>query len=1619
MIVDLNGKASSLTYTGSDLEKYFGTSTATNMEVTDSKSGGSLTINGGLFADGRSAPYGNIQFKKGTITIDPKGNAIGKWQVGSAILSIEGADVIIPKEVNSQGGKVFLDSTVSIKSGSFTWEGADIKYTSNGHMTLNMTGGTATVGKLNSMGNQINGGVLNGDVADPNIKIKGGRINGSVTGYTKIQLPYQEGEKISIENTFWAYKGELTSQDWNAADSEKADGKVTLWIRNGYDQKITIGSTVYEYKWNEATSSFSSTAGATVKLTYDLSYSASLPQGYDKPPKFSITAEKTELAKSTDTITYQWYENNQKISSATEPSYTMPIGKVAGEYTYYCDVTCGDYSMYSGIAKVKVVDAVAGVVINGNNSYYDNLESAFAAVPQGGKSTITLLKDINLGTGHVPNDYIKGDITLNLNGKTLSSSGTDGVIAPKGAQSYPITITGSGTIKYTGGNSGVGAIKYFLASSKGKLTVEDNVQIVTDYGYAVRLGYGADLQIKDNAKLITSSSSSPVIYGEDSGSNIIIDGGTLQNTNTKKIINYNKLNNANINVVINKAGVIMKEGSIEAANIFFNVANDGVLTTGSTWYPINTDAINSNKMEVSAGDNTTTNDNLLYGKKGETVSFTAKAKAGYLISDIATVTEGSTTLNVTKTQGDYTSAQNTCTFSFIMPSNNGVAVSVPLKLENCLKLVGGSISKAYNGTTFELSTTKGTHFTWSGTGTATIEGYYTDNTGSNQTTEENSGTATNGGAPKNAGTYYAKVSVSADDVYAAATVYVPFTITQSGTTFDGGIKTYKDNTVTNTFNYGDTITVKVTPKATGTAPMAKGLQAILSFSAPTANQMALFVGEKQITDPVNATGGVYTMTYDTKAKDLVVGSNTITAKYVGNSNMADYSENITVTLNKKAITSAVVNTSDFSASKEYNGANSFTSVALTTLEGVESGDTVKATADGTVTDVNVGTDKAFTAISVTLDGDHKDYYSLDKAAVNGNVSITQATAAGVNQELQAVKGLEKEYTFDLTKLLPALSEGKSFGDIAYTVGTVTNTDNVLAQNPTSTDIVNGKITLKVANIADKDKISAIQIKVTSKNYKDFTADLNVKTTDKLPLTVETAFTGGTYNGKPYAYTGTPTFKNGTEAVSGITYTAKYVGRDGTIYDESETAPTNAGSYNLIISIPTDNEIYTGKIEIPFTISKKDITVKANDKSIYVGGSIPENSALTYTVTGLIGNDTLKTVPTLTLDAKAVSTSAGSYTITVAGAAVGDNYNLTIENGTFNVTAAPYIPPYNPPAPTSQPTTETREIPVVVDNGGAQTNAVQVPVTRVTDTDGRKTDIVKFDQEKAKETVTKALETKTHTATISVTDIPGNNADKVDVNVPQSSMTELGSNNIALDVKTEKAALELPKETVFGLKDKDAKIEISEVKDSSKDADTKGLILKLASGSEILSNSLNIEANFTGRTKITLPIETSKLPASKEELGKFISSLAVVVQHSDGENTVDKGTIVYDSKGNPIGLSIWVNKFSTFTLVELPDNYFDGRTTIMPDKVAPDKEWHITFTKPADKSTLTPENVYVLDSAGNKVDVKISYGSDNVLRVAPVNNYKSGETYYLYISNKVTSKNKTPLPKALKFQFTIK
>lgn len=191
--------------------------------------------------------------------------------------------------------------------------------------------------------------------------------------------------------------------------------------------------------------------------------------------------------------------------------------------------------------------------------------------------------------------------------------------------------------------------------------------------------------------------------------------------------------------------------------------------------------------------------------------------------------------------------------------------------------------------------------------------------GEDRTTELTEAVAINGGVTICGQTFTVRgwsVTVSkTDDLHYTATYTntdnsttfkKTITLQQSGTTLDGAVKTYNGDTQTTTFTASDTITVKATPTATGEAPANSAMFAA-SFTGPGAGQMAVFVGDTQVSEAVDAgTDGSYAIAV--KAADVLEQGNvepngdpiTLTAKFVGNNNMADAAGTVPVNISAVA-----------------------------------------------------------------------------------------------------------------------------------------------------------------------------------------------------------------------------------------------------------------------------------------------------------------------------------------------------------------------------------------------------------------------------------------------------------------------------------------------------------------------------------------------------------------------------------------------------------------------------------------------------------------------------------------------------------------------------------------------
>ena len=146
------------------------------------------------------------------------------------------------------------------------------------------------------------------------------------------------------------------------------------------------------------------------------------------------------------------------------------------------------------------------------------------------------------------------------------------------------------------------------------------------------------------------------------------------------------------------------------------------------------------------------------------------------------------------------------------------------------------------------------------------------------------------------------------------------------------------------------------------------------------------------------------------------------------------------------------------------------------------------------------------------------------------------------------------------------------------------------------------------------------------------------------------------------------------------FTISIRGMNDTVFEESSvtvdagtdlssltglTLPVKPGQYQITAS--ASNDSYYLYKTLVFAIDKATVTIKANDKTAYVGDEVPTLGAEDYTVTGLVGNDTLTTAPTLSYEGTPDMSTTGTYTIKASGAAANDElYKLVYEDGTLTV-----------------------------------------------------------------------------------------------------------------------------------------------------------------------------------------------------------------------------------------------------------------------------------------------------------------------------------------------------------------
>ena len=530
------------------------------------------------------------------------------------------------------------------------------------------------------------------------------------------------------------------------------------------------------------------------------------------------------------------------------------------------------------------------------------------------------------------------------------------------------------------------------------------------------------------------------------------------------------------------------------------------------------------------------------------------------------------------------------------------------------------------------------------------------------------------GTPTDAGTYTAAVTVD------GKTAKVQYTIAQSGTEFSGGVKV-------SFYAYGDPIYVTVTPKATGKAPIRK----VRALSTPQAGQMAIYEGDRQLTEAKDVTSGKeLTFTIDTAKANLGSGWHTLIAKFVGSQNMAAQAETKQVFIRQAGIARADIAVEGKSFT--YTGSPITPAVSVTLKNGtqlIEGTDYTLAYTNHT----NAGT----ATVTVTGIGNYigtaKKTFVISKAAAP-EISWPTASAITCGEKVSdsLLSGGSTQYgTFawsdDVQDTTPTVGTSsykvvftpnadteKNYETITTTEQDVSLTVNVKSLTGANVAVSGSYTYTGQAQIPVADAVTVqVDGKIIPKDRYTISASDNTNAGQAtVTVTGKGDYTGtasGTFTiGKATPNPTTPTELN---AVYGSTLKDVSL-PSGWAWDTPDTSVGNVGDKTFAATYTKDNSGNYNTVQKNLTVkvAKKAVTVTALDKNAYIGSNVPDLSnpeaGKDYKVEGLVGTDSLNGIVTLTYAQTPDMSKVGKTTINITGTLSNDNYDIIYANGTLTV-----------------------------------------------------------------------------------------------------------------------------------------------------------------------------------------------------------------------------------------------------------------------------------------------------------------------------------------------------------------
>ncbi|MGV7118859.1 immunoglobulin-like domain-containing protein [Paenibacillus kyungheensis] len=236
---------------------------------------------------------------------------------------------------------------------------------------------------------------------------------------------------------------------------------------------------------------------------------------------------------------------------------------------------------------------------------------------------------------------------------------------------------------------------------------------------------------------------------------------------------------------------------------------------------------------------------------------------------------------------------------------------------------------------------------------------------------------------------------------------------------------------------------------------------------------------------------------------------------------------------------------------------------------------------------------------------------------------------------------------------------------------------------------------------------------------------------------------------------------------------------------------------------------------------------------------------------------------------------------------------------------------------------SQKITLDVDDGkGKTTIPATAVVNRTTQANGQKQDQITFATDKVIEAITKLKDAAQQTVRLVVPDA-SDEVSQTDITLPLTAAKDLKNAAMNLEISTNDAKLSVASTSLNNITN-DLYFHFVPLKTVAQqnavaNRAKQEQIVKQALGNgdiSVVGRPMTIETNLQNQpVQLVMPIDNSSIPQDATAKQQWLNQLRIFIEHSDGDRELVQPSVV-DYGNGQTGLQFTVNKFSTFTIVDM-------------------------------------------------------------------------------------------------------